>query len=212
MGEELEKWPTWAERALQGLAFWIGHRHALYRDYPLSEGALVAEACNLIYANLGHDEVLLCEEQYSRLLPLGQWPAGMGPRSRADLVVVTGINKKQAEESDSLTPYARTVIEVKRGSAPPAQIDEDLKRLAVLKAANPGVQALLFLVSEARRPQRFVSTEGRAILGKHEIPTTTSHYRVRRACKAASAFSGKESAHYACIIEVFNHGSPGATG
>jgi hypothetical protein len=204
MGEELEKWPTWAERALQGLAFWIGQRHALYRDYPLSEGALVAEACNLIYANLSRDEVLLCEEQYSRLVPHGHWPTGFGQRSRADLVVVVGIYKTRAAESDNLVPYAKEVIEVKRGSAPGSMIDQDLKRLAALKAANPQVRALLFLVSEARRPRRFVSTEGRALLGKHAIPSTLSHYRVRRACKAAAAFSGTESAHYACIIEVFN--------
>jgi len=204
MGEELEKWPTWAERALQGLAFWIGHRHALYRDYPLSEGALVAESCNLIFANLLPDEVLLCEERYSRLVPHGQWPTRLGQRSRADLVVVTGIKKMHAEESGSLLPYARAVIEVKRGSASRAQIDEDLKRLAALKAANTNVRAFLFLVSEARRPRRFVSSEGRAKLGKYKILTTNSHYRVRRACKAASAFSGTDSAHYACIIEVFN--------
>jgi hypothetical protein len=204
MGEELEKWPAWAEKALQGLAFWIGHRHALYRDYPLSEGALVAEACNLIYANLEHGAVLLCEKQYSRLLPVGLWPERLGLRSRADLVVASDITKAEADESDSLVPYAKAVIEVKRGSAPREQIDDDLRRLAVLKAANPNVRALLFVVSEARRPQRFVSAEGRAILGKHDIPASGSHYRVRRACKAAAAFSGTETAHYACIIEVFN--------
>jgi hypothetical protein len=117
---------------------------------------------------------------------------------------VKGLNKAQAAKSESLLPYVRAVIEVKRASAPRAQIDDDRKRLAALKAANLNVRALLFLVSEATRPQRFVAPEGRAILGKHEIPTTTSHYRVRRACKAASAFSGTETAHYASIIEVFN--------
>jgi hypothetical protein len=52
MSKPLDRPPKWAERALQGLAFWIGCRHSLYAHYPLSEGALVAEACNLIYANL----------------------------------------------------------------------------------------------------------------------------------------------------------------
>lgn len=35
------------EDALQGLVFWIGHRHSLFYDYPLTEGALIAEICNL---------------------------------------------------------------------------------------------------------------------------------------------------------------------
>ena len=28
-------------------------------------------------------------------------------------------------------------------------------------------------------------------------------YLVRRACKAAAQFSNKETAHYACLLEVF---------
>ncbi len=43
----------------------MGHRRCLYRDYPLAEGALVAEVCNLIYANLPENLQLLCEVQYS---------------------------------------------------------------------------------------------------------------------------------------------------
>ena len=45
-------WPTWLERALQGLTYWTGHRRCLYRNYPLAEAAFVAELCNLIQANL----------------------------------------------------------------------------------------------------------------------------------------------------------------
>ena len=85
MGTKLERLPEWSEKALQGLAFWIGHRHSLYPNYPLAEGALVGEACNLIQANLRADQILLCEEQYSRLMPGGSWPAKLGPKSRADL-------------------------------------------------------------------------------------------------------------------------------
>jgi hypothetical protein len=54
MGEKKDdrSLPQWIGRTLQGLAFWIGHRHALYHDHQIPEGALVAEACNLIQANL----------------------------------------------------------------------------------------------------------------------------------------------------------------
>jgi hypothetical protein len=201
---KLERCPKWAERALQGLTFWIGHRHALYNGHPLVEGALVVEACNLIRANLSNGEILLCEVQYSRLVTSGQWPISLGVKCRADLTLVKGPIGSQPRESGDLVHSASAVIEVKRASASRAEIDNDLRRLAALKSRNPSVRALLFLVSEARRPIRFVSDEGRAIRGKQEISMTTAYYCVRRACKAASSFAGRNSAHYACIIEVFN--------
>jgi hypothetical protein len=63
MTNDLNKRPRWTQRALQGVAYWMGHRRCLYRDYPLSEGALVAEVCNLIYANLPDHLELHCEVQ-----------------------------------------------------------------------------------------------------------------------------------------------------
>src|SRR5476651_1923666 len=114
MGEELEVWPKWAEAALQGLAFWIGHRHALYRHYPLSEGALVAETCNLIHAHLETGDSLLCEQQYKRLLPTRMQATALGSKSRADLVVIRGITPTDAKTARSLSDHVSTVVEVKR--------------------------------------------------------------------------------------------------
>jgi hypothetical protein len=71
MGHSLPERQVWLEHALQGLAFWIGHRHSLFRDYPLSEGALVAEACNLIQANLPRELVLMPECVYKNLVKAG---------------------------------------------------------------------------------------------------------------------------------------------
>jgi hypothetical protein len=181
----------------------MGHRRALYWGYPLSEGALVAEACNLIYANLGDGERLLCEERYSHLVPHGRWPACLGPKARADLVVVAAREVKAAEPGGLLSS-ASVVVEVKRASAGSVQIDRDLKRLAALKAENSGVRALLFLVSEARRPTRFVSTKGVASRTRPRIPTTAFHYAVRSVKKAASTFVRVGSANYVCVIEVLN--------
>jgi hypothetical protein len=157
----------------------------------------------LVFANLDSSEVLLCERQYTQLMPSGAWPREQGAKSRADLVVIKGLAHSQVEGQSSLRSYLSAVIEVKRASAPKAQIDQDLKRLAIFKQANPGARALLFVVAEAHRPRRFVTPGGKAILGKNNIPGANARYRVRRACKAAAAFSGKDSAHYACIIEVF---------
>ena len=204
MSERLPERPAWADKALQGLAFWIGHRRTLYRHHPLSEGALVAEACNLICPSPESGKLLLCEEQYSRLMPNGGWPAELGPRARADLIFLAGISSREAKVSASLLRFAREVIEVKRGSASSREVQEDLRRLATLKAANSSVRAFLLLVAEARRPQQFISEKGLAIRGKFDIPTTGCHYQVRRVCKAASSFNGKESCHYAIILEIFN--------
>jgi hypothetical protein len=72
MGVKLPKRQKWLEHALQGLAFWIGHRHSFFNSYHLTEGALVAEACNLIQANLPkHQLTLLPECMYKNLVAHG---------------------------------------------------------------------------------------------------------------------------------------------
>lgn len=64
--------PKWLIPPLQGLAFWIGHRHSLFKGYHLLEAALVAESCNLIQANLPKNELILVPEcLYKNLLPVG---------------------------------------------------------------------------------------------------------------------------------------------
>ena len=199
MSERKLPTPNWCNRALQGLVYWIGHRRAMFDGQDLTEGALVAEACNLIYTNL-RDENLLCEVQYSKLLPKNL-PDCFGQKSRADLVIVAARNGDQAKDS---VDHASAVIEVKRSSGGGKNIDKDIRRLAALKAARPDVRAFLFVVSEAELPDRFVSNNGTAKRGKHRIEGINSHYRIRRVCKAAHSFRKKEFAHYACVIEVFN--------
>ena len=205
MSTRLEHLPGWSEKALQGLAFWIGHRHSLYPNYPLGESALIAEVCNLIFSHLESGQVLLCERQYSQLMPKGKWPSNLGLKSRADLVITNGLTYTQTKQQQSLIDYTSAVIEVKRAFAPQAQINQDLKRLATFKHTNPHQRAFLFIIAEARRPKRFVTPEGKAISGKHNIPESNAHYNVRRVCKAAATFSqrGPRSAHYACVIEIF---------
>jgi hypothetical protein len=199
---KLPPWPRWAEKSLQGLAFWIGHRNALYAGHPLSEAALIAEACNLIYANLATGERLECERLYRTLVPEGAWPLGFGRRARADLVIVRR-DLAAVMRTHKVCDEVTAVVEVKRASSSSELINQDLRRLATVKAHKPHIRAMLFLVSEAARPRRFVSPRGTAILGPHGIPRMNACYRVRRACKATAAFSGRESAHYACIVEVF---------
>jgi hypothetical protein len=197
MKTKLKKHPSWAEKALQGVTFWMGHRRCLYRDYPLAEGALVAEVCNLIYANLPKKYQLLCEVQYSSLVECNPMPKLLRGRIRADLVVAEKAERTGEE------PVPKFIIEVKRASAPKSQIDADLSRLAVLRRLCPDIRAFVFLISEAQRPRRFVNEDGHSILGRHQIPDCDEHYRVRRTWKAAHAYTKRERAQYACLIEVY---------
>lgn len=202
MGRHLPARQRWLETALQGLAFWIGHRHSLYPHYPLSEGALVAEACNLIQANLPHDLVLFPECLYRNLVAPKASVSGIGSQARADLVLASSTSLGVGRDGN-ISAHAKFVIEVKRGNASAQSINADLVRLHnYLLAARKGVRCFLFVVSESKAPRRFVR-DGKSILGEHRIPKLAGHYRVRRSVKAAASFSGRESAHYVCLIEVF---------
>ena len=202
MGTTLPERQRWLEKALQGLAFWIGHRQSLFSSYPLTEGALIGEACNLMQANLPHDLVLLPEIMYRHLVPIARSIEGVTGQSRADLVLCDR-GADRVERNGNVSGLVRFVIEVKRGSAPNSEIDSDLRRLHnYLKSAVPQARALLLVVAESGAPARFVKS-GKSYLGKHAIPGTTGHFRVRRTVKAAASFSGRETAHYVSLIEVF---------
>lgn len=197
MTSTLKKWPTWASQALQGVTYWIGHRRCLYPHYPLSEGALVAEICNLINANLSDNFSLKCEVLYSSIVRRDEEPTELTVRARADLVIV------EKEKGSDDAPITRFLIEVKRAAAPRAQIDADLRRLLVARCTLPDIRAFLFIISEARRPTRFVNEEGMSVRGKQPIPQSRGYFRVRRTWKAAHAFTKRERAQYACLIEVY---------
>lgn len=205
MGSLLPKRQKWLEHALQGLAFWIGHRHSLFNGYPLTEGALVAEACNLIQANLPHYFILLPECMYRNLIPLNTQIEGVTGQSRADLVLCDSVARSIGREGN-VSGSVRFVIEVKRASASNSEINSDLLRLHnFLSATQNGARAFLFIVSESNAPSRFVKS-GKSWLGAHEIPKCTGNFRVRKTVKAAASFSGKEKAHYVCLIEIFLSG------
>jgi hypothetical protein len=197
MTSDPNKKPRWTRRALQGIAYWMGHRRCLYRDYPLSEGALVAEICNLIYANLPDDLELHCEVQYAKFLKSTKDVKILQSKSRADLVIA-----KKAFRANS-DPVPEFIIEVKRASTSKGLMDADLQRLAAARRLCPNARAFLFVISEANRPRRFVLKEGHSIGGKHPIPKSDGYYRVRRTWKAAPAFNNREHAQYACLIEVY---------
>ncbi|WP_155987027.1 hypothetical protein [Thioalkalivibrio sp. ALE11] len=200
MGYEMPERPRFLENALQGLAFWIGHRHSLFRSYPLPEGAMVAEACNLIQANLSDSLELRPECQYKRLVQPDAQLNGIGDLARADLVV---FSRNIGNEPNGDPDRVQFVMEVKRGSAANANINDDLKRLyTFLSGTQTNARAFLIVVSESKAPARFVAG-GKSRLGSHPIPDSLGCFHVRRTVKAAASFSNKNSAHYVCLIEVF---------
>ena len=201
MGTKLPERQMWLESALQGLAFWIGHRHSLFRHYPLAEGALVAEACNLIQANLPHTLVLFPECLYKNLTPNQTAVAGIGAKARADLVLCDSVARSIGREGH-VAAHTKFVIEVKRGNASTQAINDDLVRLhSFLGTSTAGTRCFLFIVCESRAPTRFVK-DGKSKLGAHDIPGTSGKFHVRRSVKASASFSGKKSAHYVCLLEI----------
>lgn len=195
---------SWAKKSLQGITFWIGHRHCLYDHYPLGESAFVAELCNLIFAHLDKTKFSLrCEVLYRELaadLP----DVLFGSLARADIVIFEKAKKK----ADSAKPT--DVIEVKRGRASAKLIHADLRRLAEIQRRTKDCRTFLFVICESHRHQTFVTPEGTSQKGEHPITgDENACYRVRRTFKAAHAFTNKDTGQYACCIEVFDR-SPSA--
>ena len=200
MGYGIPPRPRFLESALQGLAFWIGHRHSLFHAYPLPEGAVVSEACNLIQANIPDSLQLRPECQFKQIIPPSEKLEGVGRLARVDLAIFS-----KHDKVGKLPDYKRIqfAVEVKRGMASRAAIDEDLKRLYRFLMATPTqARAFLIVVSEAKSPNRFV-LDGKSRLATNPIPGVNGCFRVRRTVKATASFSNKKRAHYVCLLEVF---------
>lgn len=180
-----------------GTCFWMGHRRSMYREYPLGESAMVAELCNLLFANLPTGLKLVCEVQYSKLLEIPDTETEFTEKSRVDLCVCGPLKKGE----DSLTKV-QCVLEVKRGSASTAGVNDDLRRLLEIRRAMPNVRAFLLLISEGKRPSRFVTEKSFAVRKKLPIPSSDGHCFVRAVMKAVPAVKSLDNAHYACAIEV----------
>lgn len=202
MGKRWQERPKWAEITLQGLAFWIGHRHSLYPHYPLPEGALVAEACNLIQANLGSDQMLLCERTYRTLLPHPSPSQILSSQMRADLTIAT-LGARQKDRADNVSKHVRYIIEVKRGNSTWTEIQQDLKRLfEARRLSSAQVRCFLFVICERYRRPELITKEGQSDLAEQAINGVNGLFKVRRTCKAAASFGNRETAHYACLVEV----------
>lgn len=216
MPPALNRIPSWAEDALQGITFWIGHRRSMYRHHELTEGAIVAELANLISHRLvGEDNQkahLYCEVLYRNVLTNKEVKAGSDPwgATRLDLLVASESVSRAQIKTHDFSNSVTQVIEVKR-AFPQSKINGDLRRLANLVAVKPSVRAFLIVVAQAKIPWHFATPypsrdnpqDVRAKTGRQVIEGTDCYYMVKRVCKASASFKSAKNAHYACLIEVF---------
>lgn len=196
----------WLEKALQGLAFWIGYNRAFYFGYHLHEGALVASARSLIQANMPSDLVLYSEWHYKLLVP-GKNEDRLNDtkdnNTRADFVICSKPRFK-IDREDNISNFVQFVFEVKRGTVDDSHFDKDILRLKrYLSASDNDSRAFLLVISEEHRPSKFVNErDGKAIMGKQYIEETGIYYKIHRVLKAAHSFEKKNKAHYVCLVEV----------
>lgn len=202
MTEVLRFPPAWLNKALQGLAFWVGHRCSIYSGWELSEGALVGELCNLIHAHLSDHHSLRCEQPHSKFLPKSIKRPDIGDKARVDLSIWKSVTKEGRKVR--VPEYA---IEVKRAVASKAKIDEDLRRLAAIVEESDGIRGILCVIAEGKLPPRFVTSRGFRKKGIIEIEGTNSSYQVIAALKASAYFNldNIQRAHYCCAIEVMTN-------
>jgi hypothetical protein len=191
--------PSWTVGSLQALAYWIGWSHERYPHWPLSEGAMVAEAQALIAARLPDSLVALAETPTKYLVSEDAVDLRSG---RVDLLLARRIGGRRPERSE-LRLAASDLIEVKRGQAPWAEIEKDLVRLACLVKSLPqSCRAFLVVGCEAGHvPSKFVN-DGVAIriLGR----VSGGIYRTRRVWAASPARSRTSSVHLVVLVEVFS--------
>lgn len=181
MSKQVSEIPHWLRSALKGTLCWIGWRRCFYKMHNLVEGAIVAEVCNIIAANMHDNQRLICEKLYKEI----DSEFSIGKSKRADLAITT---------DDTISH----VLEVKRAVS--TKLYDDIARLGILKSLEPTIKTYLIVFSEGKRPEDFVNENGVAV--KKMKKYKGYKYKVRAVYKVSHSFSKKEHAHYACVLEV----------
>lgn len=201
--------PAWTDEVLQGLAYWIGYRRSYYRHYPLLEGAITAELCNLLNGKLDHhsDGRLFCEVPYKNTY-LESLTRGEPDAIRIDLLIAEENAPIKDARKHIFLDTAKIAIEVKRGNASTFEITKDLFRLANLNAMRPDIRTFLLIVSESKLPSQYDwfsdpkdGDDVSAARNPISIDGANSVMKVRRICKAMGSLKAK-AFHSAILIEV----------
>jgi len=197
------------QEAMQGICYWVAHRHSYYYKHPLPEGAIVAELANLIEGRLPAGQHLYCEIMMRHFLHK-PYSHAFSDR-RADLIITSEKNKPKEYKDHYFADTVNTVIELKRGVAAKMYIDGDLRRLAEIKRFKPELTTYLMIVSEYNLPRQynwFAKSDLRAnaadaVAAKQRIyiDAIEGDVVVRRVCKAMASSKAKQ-VHSAVLVEV----------
>ena len=184
--------------ALRPIPYWVGYKHEKYSSRHLPEGAIVAELRETLLLNAQTRWRVLCEEQYSKILP------GLETgKDRADVVIRDGKGG----------PYL-AVIEVKRGATIDKRAREDLEALALIRSTDESIRTFFVQVTEAGRPREGLGEFGKADKSIREHVGHGRTVRVRGAYRAVSHKGVKnpdgaveipvtaKSQHWAVLYEV----------
>ena len=195
--------------AMQGICFWVAHRHSYYYKHQLPEGAIVAELANLIEGRMPASHHLYCEVMIKNTLE-HSFSEHFNDQ-RADLILAgEKVGMTECRKHD-FSQSVDTIIEVKRGSSLKIKLNDDLKKLVKIKQFNPALKTYLLIVSESKLPtqygwfaattQRTHAAEVIATKRKFFIEKINSHVAVRRVCKAMAS-SKANQVHSAVLVEV----------
>lgn len=192
--------PSWAERSLQGLAYWIGWTHERYPFWPLSEGSMVAEARVAINAWLDSSQAAIAEVATRDLVSADAAAAAVVRKGRLDLVIVR-CRAGRIPKGSQIGRAATALIEIKRGQASHAELMKDLVRLAqIVVNLGRGVRAFLIVGCESgRTPKAFVR---KGVLVRGEKSIKGGVYFVRRVWRASQAKTSRKVSHSVVLVEV----------
>lgn len=185
--------PKWLARAMQGVTYWMGLRDSYFGSYHLTEGAIVAELCNLIAAHLPDDLKLSPEYKIEKLT--GVPVKGRGRKPSFDLAIE---EKRPGRPSPPLV-----CVEVKRLSG--GDYEADIDKMADVRKDGAGTwRAFVLITSQAERPEDLVTAKGLAPRGgDFETKKGKTKYRVKRVCKALHTQKADSvSGYWACLLEL----------
>lgn len=218
-GKNTNRVPGMIGQAMQGLAFWMGYQHLLFRDHELLEGSITAELYRLITHYIDRNTLIEPEKSYTAL----GVPSIDAGNSRADLIVsgypneaALKLARKTNKKNKISSANFHYVVEVKRALAPISKIKADIARLHnCLKVMPKGTRAFVLIVSQARKPRKIygfgdlVAENGVAAKPSQNRIAISEDFlvpiKIRRVCKASASFDAMKSnsAHYVVLIEVF---------
>jgi hypothetical protein len=173
--------------ALQGLAFWISYRQALFHEHHLNEGALVVELAGLLKAKLNTSFKVFNESKF-----------GDKNKTRMDIEIV------ERDKNNNMKRIA--IIEVKRDLASVKEIKDDIEKL--VEAKNKDILCYLIVVSENKPPKILEKPTKKDNAGtkfklKKEFSANVKKFRLFKSMKSFSGKNGNiPQANYCCLLEI----------